>query len=155
MRSPMPAPSSSRMMKSSPSGVPVRRALRLNGTPMSQRWPVSAGCQRESVTLPMTSAMRMAVQFLQGGGEIGRARDRRGDGTEHLPQFEVGAAWHLDGEEIRAERAPGAGGMGGGQHGGGAEAAMLVRDAADERWIAAEEDGARVLGPGNLRGDGA
>src|SRR5262249_20216178 len=60
MRLPWPACRLSKITTSSPSGSrSSRRALRLYGTPMTQRNPVKLGWQRDSVTVPMTLAIRM------------------------------------------------------------------------------------------------
>src|SRR5262249_45604282 len=64
-RLPGPAPRSSNITTSSPSLRPAARsAFRLYGTPISQRAPARAGWTRDSVTVPITSAMRMAVALL-------------------------------------------------------------------------------------------
>src|SRR5262249_25068428 len=59
---PWPAPSWSRMTTSSPSGFPSFSAFKLYGTPMIQRKLIRLGWQRDSVTVPITLAMRMAVK---------------------------------------------------------------------------------------------
>src|SRR5438477_8938928 len=63
MRLPLPAPSWSRITTSSPSGgASLWSAFKLYGTPMIQRKPTRLGWQRDSVTVPITSAMRMAAE---------------------------------------------------------------------------------------------
>src|SRR3978361_334479 len=97
MRWPLPAPRWSKMPVSSPSGgPPCRSALRLKGTPMIQREPTRLGGARGSVTVPVTSAMRMAVQLLKGAGHAGRAGRGGAEGAEDLPDLEERPARHLD-----------------------------------------------------------
>src|SRR5206468_2796019 len=101
---PCPAPSSSTSTRSSPSGLLSLRPWRLNGTARTQRNPWMVGCQRQSVTVPITSAMRMAVQLREGLAQPLRAY--RGDvrgAPQQLPQLEVRPAVGGQGDQVRAE----------------------------------------------------
>src|SRR5262245_14195995 len=92
------------MTKSSPSGSSFLIAFKLNGTPMIQRKRSIAGWERDSVTVPMTSTMRMAIQLLERFGDVVRAyHGASDDDLYHLAQFEKRWPRYLDGEQIRAE----------------------------------------------------
>src|SRR5262245_57939053 len=126
------------MTKSSPSGTPpARSASRLKGTPITHRKPVMAGWKRDRVTVPITSAMRMAVQLLEGASQSGRASRSAGGaaGAEDLPNLEKGPARHFDGEQVRSQRQRGPGGLGDRAHGHRPQAGCLVGHAADQAGI--------------------
>ena len=58
---------------------------------MIHRARSSAGCMRDSVTVPITSAMRMAVQLRQGAGDASGTVCRTGGCQEHhLLELEKG-----------------------------------------------------------------
>src|SRR3954469_18448283 len=122
MRLPAPAPRLSKITTSSPSGAPSRRrASRLKGTPISQRAPARLGWARDSVTVPITSAMRMAVQLPKSAsdpGRAGRARGRAQD-AEDLPDLEKGPPRHLDSHQVRPEAEQCTPRLGDGTHGRG------------------------------------
>src|SRR5262249_1672138 len=70
-------------------------------TPMTQRAPARLGWTRDKVTVPMTSAMRMAVQLLQGTRHTGRARRRpRAAQPQQLLELPERAAGRLHYEQV-------------------------------------------------------
>src|SRR5579871_2604680 len=152
MRWPLPAPSWSRITKSSPSGAALFfRALRLKGTAMIQRKLASAGWARDSVTVPITSAMRMAVQLREGTGHAGRARRLAGltYDPHNLPDLEERPDRHLHDQQVGDEgqrrprrRADGIGGD-------GPQSGDLVGHAADQAGVLAEDHAALTLAAGH------
>src|SRR5262249_19783671 len=150
IRLPMPPPRLSKITRSSPSGTPARRPFRLNGTPINHRAPTMLGWTRDSVTVPITSAMRMAVQLPQGTGHPIGTGGRGGEGgTRDLPDLEEGAGGHLNGE--------GVGGRAGGRPGRLADRAArprpqpghLVGHAAAQPRVGAEQPPADTLASGD------
>src|SRR5438270_6712140 len=106
MRLPLPAPRPSKITRSSPSGRPSRSPCKLYGTPITQRAPARLGWTRDSVTVPITSAMRMAVQLPEDTGHTRWARDlaRQAQGAEDLPNLEKRPPRHLHDQQVGAER---------------------------------------------------
>src|SRR5947209_16537956 len=91
------------MTTSSPSGgVPFCKAFKLNGTPITQRALVRLGWQRDNVTVPMTSAMRMTVELPERTRDPGRAsrRARHTHGAENLPHFKERSPGNLHRDQV-------------------------------------------------------
>src|SRR5262245_65686470 len=86
--------------------------------------------------------MRMAVQLLENTGHPGRAADRiaRLAQPQQFLALEVGPARHLHDEQVRSQLLDGALGLWDRPHGDGPHARHLVRHAAGQARIAAEED---------------
>src|SRR5262249_50102457 len=106
MRLPGPALRSSQITTSSPSpAAPSERASRLYGTPMIHRAPTRLGCTRVNVTVPMTSAMRMAVQLLEDASNPRRAARRgpRAAQPQDLLELVKRSAGLLHGQQVGAQ----------------------------------------------------
>src|SRR5690349_17435743 len=93
------------MTRSSPSAPwSAPRALRLKGTPMIHRSPVTAGCQRDNVTVPITSATRMALKLPKKFRDLGRTdRLARESRSQDLPDFKERAPRHFDNQHVGAQ----------------------------------------------------
>src|SRR5262245_21182423 len=141
MRLPLPAPSWSRLTTSSPSPRPSRdRERRLHGIAMIQRAPTSVGWTRDRVTVPITSPMRMAVQFLKHASHSGRTRARSpiaAQPQQFLALIE-GPAGRLDRQQIGPEPVDGLLTLRHRPDRDGADPRHLVRHTATDRRVVAE-----------------
>src|SRR5438876_5181904 len=105
MRFPAPACKSSYTTKSSPSGPrPCRNASRLKGMAITHRAASRLGWHRDRVTVPITSAMRIAFHVLQDFGDLLQAfRRLAANRPQDLSQFEIREPWHLHRHQVWAE----------------------------------------------------